>query len=216
MEFTGTYSIPASRAAVWDALNDPEILQACIPGCEAMAQQGDNQFEATVFAKVGPVQARFKGKVTLENLEPPIGYELKFDGSGGVAGFAKGDARINLTSEGDHTVMTYQANAKIGGKLAQIGQRLVDSSAKKMADDFFTEFSRLAAFGFDPEAEKEAEKQAGKAAEQAAKAEAPSPAEAAADQLSPNEPKSDQLRSVYVIGAIVLAALMVAGSLLLG
>ena len=212
MEFTGTYSIPASRAAVWDALNDPEILQACIPGCEAMAQQGDNQFEATVFAKVGPVQARFKGTVTLENLEPPIGYELKFDGSGGVAGFAKGDARINLTSEGDHTVMTYQANAKIGGKLAQIGQRLVDSSAKKMADDFFTEFSRLAAFGFDPKAEKEA----GKAAEQTAETEAPSPAEAGADQLSPSEPKSEQPKSVYVIGAIVLAALMVAGSLLLG
>ena len=212
MEFTGTYSIPASRAAVWDALNDPEILQACIPGCEAMAQQGDNQFEATVFAKVGPVQARFKGKVALENLEPPIGYELKFDGSGGVAGFAKGDARINLTSEGDHTVMTYQANAKIGGKLAQIGQRLVDSSAKKMADDFFTEFSRLAAFGFDPIAEKEA----GKAAEQTAKTEAPSLAEAGADQLSPSEPESDQSRSVYFIGAIVLAALMVAGSLLLG
>jgi len=212
MEFTGTYSIPASRAAVWDALNDPEILQACIPGCEAMAQLGDNQFEATVFAKVGPVQARFKGKVTLENLEPPVGYELKFDGSGGVAGFAKGDARINLTSEGDHTVMTYQANAKIGGKLAQIGQRLVDSSAKKMADDFFTEFSRLAAFGFDPKAEKEA----GKVAEQTAETEAPSPAEAGADQLSPSEPESDQAKSVYVIGAIVLAALMVAGSLLLG
>ena len=212
MEFTGTYSIPASRAAVWDALNDPEILQACIPGCEAMAQQGDNQFEATVFAKVGPVQARFKGTVTLENLEPPIGYELKFDGSGGVAGFAKGDARINLTSEGDHTVMTYQANAKIGGKLAQIGQRLVDSSAKKMADDFFTEFSRLAAFGFDPKAEKEA----GKAAEQTAEIEAPSLAEAGADQLSPSEPESDQAKTVYVIGAIVLAALMVAGSLLLG
>jgi len=216
MEFTGTYSIPASRAAVWDALNDPEILQACIPGCEAMAQLGDNQFEATVFAKVGPVQARFKGKVTLENLEPPVGYELKFDGSGGVAGFAKGDARINLTSEGDHTVMTYQANAKIGGKLAQIGQRLVDSSAKKMADDFFTEFSRLAAFGFDPRAEKEAEKEAGKAAEQTAKTEAPSPPGAGADQLSPSEPESNQSRSVYVIGAIVLAALMVAGSLLLG
>ena len=212
MEFTGTYSIPASRAAVWDALNDPEILQACIPGCEAMAQQGDNQFEATVFAKVGPVQARFKGTVTLENLEPPIGYELKFDGSGGVAGFAKGDARINLTSEGDHTVMTYQANAKIGGKLAQIGQRLVDSSAKKMADDFFTEFSRLAAFGFDPKAEKEA----GKVAEQTAETEAPSPTETGADQLSPSEPESDQAKSVYVIGAIVLAALMVAGSLLLG
>ena len=216
MEFTGTYSIPASRAAVWDALNDAEILQACIPGCEAMAQQGDNQFEATVFAKVGPVQARFKGKVPLENLKPPIGYELKFDGSGGVAGFAKGDARINLTSEGDHTVMTYQANAKIGGKLAQIGQRLVDSSAKKMADDFFTEFSRLAAFGFDPRAEKKAEKEAGKAAEQIAEIEAPSLAEAGADQLSPSEPESDQAKSVYVIGAIVLAALMVAGSLLLG
>ena len=216
MEFTGTYSIPASRAAVWDALNDPEILQACIPGCEAMAQLGDNQFEATVFAKVGPVQARFKGKVTLENLEPPVGYELKFDGSGGVAGFAKGDARINLTSEGDHTVMTYQANAKIGGKLAQIGQRLVDSSAKKMADDFFTEFSRLAAFGFDPRAKKEAEKEAGKAAEQIAEIEAPSPPGAGADQLSPSEPESNQSRSVYVTGAIVLAALMVAGSLLLG
>ncbi len=133
-----------------------------------------------------------------------------------MAGFAKGDARINLTSEGDHTVMTYQANAKIGGKLAQIGQRLIDSSAKKMADDFFTEFSRLAAFGFDPKAEKKAEKETGKAAEQTAETEAPSPAEAGADQLSPSEPESDQAKSVYVIGAIVLAALMVAGSLLLG
>jgi carbon monoxide dehydrogenase subunit G len=211
MEFTGTYSIPASREAVWDALNDPEILKACIPGCEAMAQQGDNQFEATVFAKVGPVQARFKGKVSLENLEPPTAYDLKFDGSGGVAGFAKGDARISLETEGNNTVMTYQANAKIGGKLAQIGQRLVDSSAKKMADDFFSEFCRLADFGFDPEAEKAAEQEA----EKAAKAEAISSAEAAASQSSPREADSASAKSTYVIAAIVAGALIVAGILLL-
>lgn len=142
MEFTGEYPIPAPRELVWRELNDPAVLQSCIPGCEALELKGDNRFEARLFAKVGPVQAKFKGNVSLQNLVPPSSYDIDFEGSGGVAGFARGKATVTLTEDGANTVLAYVAQATIGGKLAQIGQRLVDSSARKMADDFFGEFSR--------------------------------------------------------------------------
>ncbi|MFM7786271.1 MAG: SRPBCC family protein [Gammaproteobacteria bacterium] len=142
MEFTGQYPIPAPRDLVWQELNNPGALQACIPGCEGLDLVGDNRFEARLFAKVGPVQAKFKGTVTLQNLAPPASYDIDFEGSGGVAGFARGKATVTLAEDGGNTVLSYVAQATVGGKLAQIGQRLVDSSARKMADDFFGEFSR--------------------------------------------------------------------------
>ena len=142
MEFTGQYPIPAPRDLVWQELNNPGALQACIPGCEGLDLVGDNRFEARLFAKVGPVQAKFKGTVTLQNLAPPASYDIDFEGSGGVAGFARGRASVTLAEDGPNTVLSYVAQATVGGKLAQIGQRLVDSSARKMADDFFGEFSR--------------------------------------------------------------------------
>lgn len=141
MDFSGRYLIPASPPIVWAALNDAEILKSCVPGCEKMTKTDDTHFEATATLKIGPVKATFKGNVALENLDPPHRATLKGEGQGGVAGFAKGEAEIVLTPEGDGTVLTYTAKANIGGKLAQIGQRLIDGAAKQIADDFFSRFA---------------------------------------------------------------------------
>lgn len=144
MDMTGEYKIAAPRERVWAALNDPDILRQAIPGCEELNKLSDTELEAAARAKIGPVSARFKGKVTLSELNPPESYVLSGEGSGGAAGFAKGEARVVLTSEGDATTLRYTVKATIGGKLAQLGQRLVDGAAKKMADDFFDKFSDLA------------------------------------------------------------------------
>ena len=143
MDMSGEYRIPAPRQTVWEALNDPEILKAAIPGCEELAAEGDSGFAAKVRAKVGPVSARFKGKVALLDLDPPNGYRIEGEGTGGAAGFAKGGATVRLSEDGGETVLTYEANASVGGKLAQIGSRLIDGAAKKMADDFFAKFSAI-------------------------------------------------------------------------
>jgi len=145
MDMSGEYRIPAPRQVVWEALNDPEILKAAIPGCEELTADGENGFAAKVRAKVGPVSARFSGKVQLLDLDPPNGYRIEGDGTGGAAGFAKGGATVKLAEDGDETVLTYEANASVGGKLAQIGSRLIDGTAKKMADDFFAKFSAIVA-----------------------------------------------------------------------
>jgi hypothetical protein len=145
MEMTGEYRIPAPRAAVWAALNDVEVLKAAIPGCETIAKLSDTEIEATVVAKVGPVKASFKGLVTLSDLDPPNGYTISGEGKGGVAGFAKGSAKVRLSDDGDGTLLGYAVNASVGGKLAQIGARLIDSTAKKLADEFFATFGNLAA-----------------------------------------------------------------------
>ncbi|WP_207478588.1 SRPBCC family protein [Arenibaculum pallidiluteum] len=142
MDMTGEYRIPAPRARVWEALNDPETLRACIAGCEEVVKVSDTEFTARVVAKVGPVKAKFSGKVTLSDIDPPAGYVITGEGSGGVAGFGKGGATVRLAEDGpDATVLTYEAHASVGGKLAQIGSRLVDSAARKMADDFFSCFA---------------------------------------------------------------------------
>lgn len=138
MEMSGEYRIPASREAVWEALNDPEILKACIPGCKSLEKASDTEMSAVVQAKVGPVKATFNGNVTLQNLNPPTSYTIAGEGKGGVAGFAKGSADVNLAEHGGETLLTYRATAQIGGKLAQLGSRLVDSTAKKYADEFFS------------------------------------------------------------------------------
>lgn len=141
MEMTGSHRIPARRETVWDALNDPEILRDCIPGCESLEKTSDTEMTAAVTSKIGPVKAKFKGAVTLENINPPESYTISGEGKGGVAGFAKGGADVKLTEDGDGTLLTYEAKAQVGGKLAQLGSRLIDSTAKKMAEDFFTKFS---------------------------------------------------------------------------
>ena len=142
MEMTGEYRIAAPRERVWAALNDPEVLKACIPGCESLEKTSDNEMTAAVTAKVGPVKAKFTGAVTLLNIRPPEGYTISGEGKGGVAGFAKGGADVALTEDGpDATILKYEAKAQVGGELAQLGARLIDSTAKKMADDFFGAFA---------------------------------------------------------------------------
>ncbi|MFO1074624.1 MAG: carbon monoxide dehydrogenase subunit G [Geminicoccaceae bacterium] len=143
MDMTGEYRIPAPRQRVWEALNDPETLKAAIPGCEELHKLGDNELEARVKAKVGPVSATFTGKVTLSELNPPESYKISGEGKGGAAGFAKGGADVALTEDGEATLLRYSAKADVGGKLAQIGSRLIQGSAKKMADDFFGRFTAL-------------------------------------------------------------------------
>ncbi len=145
MDISGEVRIPARRARVWQALNDPEVLKAAIPGCEEIDKTSDTEFTARVVLKVGPVKAPFKGKVTLSDLDPPNGYRIIGEGQGGVAGFARGEASVRLADDGDHTVLTYQAHATVGGKLAQIGQRLLDATAQKLAGEFFRKFSDLVA-----------------------------------------------------------------------
>lgn len=141
MEMTGSHLIPASRESVWDALNDPDVLRACIPGCKELEKTSDTEMTATVVAKVGPVKATFKGEVSLENLNPPTSYSIVGEGKGGIAGFAKGGANVTLSDAEGGTQLDYEVDAKVGGKLAALGSRLIDSTAKKLAGDFFNNFS---------------------------------------------------------------------------
>ena len=141
MDMTGERRIPAPRQIVWEALNDPEVLKASIPGCESLEKLADDQMKATAAIKVGPISARFTGKVQLTDIDPPNGYRISGEGQGGVAGFAKGGANVTLTDDGADTLLSYQVNAQVGGKLAQLGGRLIDATAKQMADAFFDRFS---------------------------------------------------------------------------
>lgn len=146
MEMQGEARIPAPKQVVWETLNDPEALQASIKGCEELVVEGENKYAAKVRAKVGPVSAKFAGKVELVDIDPPNGYRIQGEGSGGAAGFAKGGATVTLEEDGpNETLLKYDVSANVGGKLAQIGARLVDGAAKKMADDFFKAFSDIAA-----------------------------------------------------------------------
>ena len=141
MDMTGEFRIPASRQRVWEGLNDPQILKECIPGCQTIEKVSDTELTAKVLAQVGPVKANFAGKVTLSDLDPPQSYTIAGEGSGGVAGFAKGSAKVNLAEDGGSTtVLHYAVQAHVGGKLAQIGSRLIDSVARRMAENFFTRF----------------------------------------------------------------------------
>lgn len=149
---TGEYRIPATREAVWAALNDAEVLKQCIPGCDSLDWLSDHEIEAVVTARVGPVKARFKGRVTLSDLDPPSGYTISGEGQGGAAGFARGSARVTLAEDGGGTLLSYSVTASVGGKLAQIGARLIDSAAKKMANDFFAAFAAIAGGEGDAEA----------------------------------------------------------------
>jgi len=147
MEMTGEQLIALPQQATWDALNDTAVLMACIPGCDSIDKQSDNEYLLTMTAKVGPVSAKFKGKMTLLDVQAPNAYTLQFEGQGGVAGFAKGEAQVNLAAEGSDTRLSYSVKASIGGKLAQVGTRLIDGVAKKMAEQFFTAFNKHASGG---------------------------------------------------------------------
>ena len=141
MEMKGEQLVPAPQADTWAALNDPEILKACVPGCESIERITDTEYTVMMTARVGPVAAKFKGKLTLADLNPPNSYSIAFEGQGGVAGFGKGGAQVQLAPEADGTRLTYQVKASVGGKIAQIGSRLVDAAARKLADDFFNAFN---------------------------------------------------------------------------
>ncbi|MGF1593013.1 MAG: carbon monoxide dehydrogenase subunit G [Kiloniellaceae bacterium] len=204
MQMTGQYRIEAPREAVWEALNDVEVLRSCIPGVEEIEKTSDTSFAAKVRAKVGPVSARFAGEVTLSDLDPPNGYTIRGEGKGGAAGFAKGGAKVRLEDDGAATLLSYDVDAQVGGKLAQIGSRLIDGTAKKMADDFFSRFAETVTAAAAPAA-------AAKAAPAPAPAAQPAPAPA-----SPPAPAADAdvgagaSTGVWVVGLLVAVLLLIA------
>lgn len=200
MEMTGEFRIPASREAVWQALNDPEILKQCIPGCEEIEKTSDTEFAAKVTAKVGPVRAKFSGAVTLSDIDPPNGYRISGEGTGGPAGFAKGGAHVKLVEDGADTLLSYTVDATVGGKLAQIGSRLIDSTSKKMANDFFGNFAELVG-GPTEAAETEAQ------AEPTATT-APAPSEAPSTPAEKQKGLSPMIWVGAVIVIVIVATLM--------
>ena len=208
MEMTGEYKIPAPRQKVWEALNDPEILKACIPGCQELNKESDTELSATVKSKVGPVSATFKGKVTLSDIDAPNGYKISGEGTGGVAGFAKGGAEVSLVDDGDGTLLNYTATGQVGGKLAQIGSRLIDSTAKKMANEFFGKFAEVvAADNAAPEASAEAEAEAPAApAPEAAPAATPAAPEATAAATAQS---GGGISPVVWVGGLIVAVVVV-------
>ena len=141
MTMSGEYQLAVPREIVWGKLNDAETLKACIPGCEQLEKVSETEFQAVATTKIGPVKAKFKGKVTLSDLDPPNGYTISGQGDGGVAGFAKGGATVKLLPKDGGTLLSYAVEAQIGGKLAQLGQRLINGAAKKVADEFFQNFA---------------------------------------------------------------------------
>jgi uncharacterized protein len=153
MEMTGEQLVPAPRELTWSALNDPAVLKECVPGCESIELIGDHSYQVLMVARVGPVSAKFKGKLTLSDIKPPLSYSIAFEGQGGAAGFAKGGAQVRLHAENDNTRLSYDVKASVGGKLAQIGSRLVDAAARKVADDFFRNFNEKVA-ALHPQGEK--------------------------------------------------------------
>jgi carbon monoxide dehydrogenase subunit G len=142
MEMQGSRQLGVTQQQAWDSLNDPEVLKACIPGCEKVEATGENEYAVAMAVRIGPVSAKFAGKITLADINPPESYTISFDGSGGAAGFGKGNARVTLTPEGEGCTLSYTVGAQVGGKIAQLGQRLVDGAAKSMAEDFFKRFDQ--------------------------------------------------------------------------
>ncbi|HEY2616954.1 MAG TPA: carbon monoxide dehydrogenase subunit G [Acetobacteraceae bacterium] len=157
MDMTGERRIEAPRQTVWQALNDPTVLKASIPGCESLEKLSDTDMKATAAVRIGPISSRFSGAVHLSDLDPPNGYTISGEGQGGVAGFAKGGAKVRLEDAGGGTLLRYEVHAQVGGKIAQLGARLIDASAKQMADAFFDRFSNQVAPAPAPVAEPHAE-----------------------------------------------------------
>ena len=200
MEIKGEYRIAAPREKVFAALNDQAVLQACIPGCESLEKTSDTEMKAKVRMRIGPVSASFSGKVTLSDIDPPNGYRISGEGQGGAAGFAKGGAVVALREDGGETVLNYNVDAKVGGKIAQVGARLIDGTAKKLADEFFGKFATVV--GGPPPA--------------AAVAGTPSDAPPAPDTLSPPSPPPAAAQRGYRhwlvigVGAAVLILIFLA------
>jgi len=193
MEMSGEYKINAPREKVWDALNNTEILKLSIPGCEEIVQKSPTEMSAKVTAKVGPVKAKFTGEVELTDLDPPNGYRISGEGKGGAAGFAKGGANVALEVDGDGTLLKYEVDAQVGGKLAQLGARLIDGTAKKMAGQFFENFAAAV--------------ESGEAAAETPAEAAPAPATASASDTTAMEQVGV---GTWVIGAIVAALVLYA------
>ena len=146
MNLSGEYRLPLPRETVWAGLNDPEVLKQCIPGCDELVKNSDTELSAKVGLKIGPMTAKFTGKVTLSDLDPPNGYKIAGEGQGGVAGFGKGSAVVTLEDDGSGgTILRYTADSQVGGKMAQLGSRLIDATAKKLADEFFGKFAEIVA-----------------------------------------------------------------------
>jgi carbon monoxide dehydrogenase subunit G len=142
MDMQGSRELPVTRQQAWEGLNDPEVLKACIPGCDKVEPSGENQYAIGMSVKVGPVSAKFAGKIRLEDVNPPASYTLRFEGQGGAAGFGKGAAQVALAERGSGCELSYTVNAQVGGKFAQVGQRLIDGVARSMAEDFFRRFEQ--------------------------------------------------------------------------
>jgi carbon monoxide dehydrogenase subunit G len=185
MDMQGSRTLAVTQQQAWDALNDPEVLKLCIPGCDKVEVTGPNQYTVGVAVKVGPVSSRFTGKIALSDLNPPQSYTLAFDGQGGVAGFGRGTAQVQLTPAGTGCELGYTVNAQVGGKIAQVGQRLIDGVARSMADDFFKRF------------DEEMQRRHPSAA---------APAEAAADASADVAPQNGIPVWVWVLTALVLLA----------
>ncbi len=196
MDMTGEAEIAAPRERVYAALNDPEVLKRALPGCEAIEKVSDSEMTATMVAKVGPVKAKFSGRVALSELNPPESYTISGEGKGGAAGFAKGSAKVRLEPKGPGTLLHYEVNAQVGGKLAQLGGRLIDGTAKKMADEFFATFGEIVAEAAAGEAGDEA-------ADIAAEARAP-----AAHVPAPATKETRWL--LWLAAAVVVAAVAIA------
>jgi carbon monoxide dehydrogenase subunit G len=200
MEMTGEVTIPAPRQRVWEGLNDPETLRQAIPGCEKIDKTSDNEFTATVTAKVGPVKASFQGKVTLSDIDAPNGYRISGEGKGGV-GFAKGGATVKLTDADGGTRLAYRVDAQVGGKLAQLGSRLIDGTAKSMANDFFGRFAALVSEPTEAEIEDEV-----------AQGLVPPPPEGVPDEDAALDKAIEQSRAlppwIWIGGTVLLIALI--------
>lgn len=200
MEIKGEYKIAAPREKVFAALNDQAVLQACIPGCESLEKTSDTEMKAKVRMRIGPVSASFSGKVTLSDIDPPNGYRISGEGQGGAAGFAKGGAVVTLREDAGDTVLNYNVDAQVGGKIAQVGARLIDGTAKKLADEFFGKFATMV--GGQPAA--------------AAVAGTPSDAPPVPDTVSPPSPPPAEAQRGYRhwlvigIGAAVLVLIFIA------
>jgi carbon monoxide dehydrogenase subunit G len=195
MDFTGRYAIPASPEVVWAALNDPDVLKTCIPGCESLAKTDATHYAATAILKIGPVKATFKANIEQGELDPPRRCILKGEGQGGVAGFARGEAEVVLTPEAGGTVLTYAAKATIGGKLAQIGQRLIDGAARQIADDFFSRFASLVTATTGTAMPAVAE-------------EVPESLEAVPSAPSPASPREGLAPEIWVVGLIAVIVIL--------
>lgn len=210
MEMSGEELINAPKTAVWEALNDPEILRQAIPGCEEVTKEGDDSFAAKVKVKVGPVKATFKGQVTLSNIDAPNGYTITGEGKGGAAGFGKGGADIKLEDADGGTLLTYAATASVGGKMAQIGSRLIDSTAKKLAAEFFAKFNELVSAPAEDEADQPViEEPATQETEGAAPQEETAAPQAAATPAAQEDEKPSWMRPSVLVPLAIVGVIVV-------